>query len=69
MAMLNVGKLRHHGTHLAHAKFSTTLREGEKRRKTDLGALERVDQAALADIREAHDADCHALRCARLVSL
>lgn len=41
----------------------------ERERETDLGALERVDQTALADIREPYDANGHALRRARLVSL
>ncbi len=66
--MLNVGKLRHHGTHLAHTKYLTTLSKREKRRRANLGALERVYQAALANIWEVHDADCHAPRCAQLVS-
>ena len=73
LQVFRVSWLRRNGTHLRRHAPS----EGHKKKHcqlitnavTHLGALEGIDQAALADVREANDADCEALGRARFVCL
>jgi hypothetical protein len=69
---LRVSQLRCNGTHL-HGDGRSKGHDKHSRLKTNamtyLGALEGVDQAALANIREADDADSDTLRRARFACL
>lgn len=65
LQLLRMSRLPRHSAHLP-VRISITAKVRRKE-EADLGSLERVDQAAFADIRKADDADRHALRRARLV--
>ena len=61
MQILRMSRLPRHRAHLPYRVVLNKMTR-KKKKPADLGTLERVNQAALADIRETDYADGHALR-------